>query len=88
MESKKDPMLKDNLATPSHHVRYARAWLLYQDQDISDDSRLALEREMDAAQNSFEWNEFQKFKKTLPGYVQFFEKQWLELIDLYAKKHL
>lgn len=74
--------------THSHHVRYARAWSLYQDDDISDESRKALEREMDAAQNSFEWNEFQEFKKTLPGYAKFFEEQYLKLIDLYVKNHL
>jgi hypothetical protein len=56
---------------PDHHVRYARAWALHQDADMPDSSREILEREMDSAQNLFGWDEFQKFKATLPGFMEF-----------------
>jgi hypothetical protein len=52
-----------------HHKRYARAWYLYNDQNLSDEAKKMLEREMDAAQNDFAWDEFQAFKATLPGYL-------------------
>ena len=55
---------------PEHHRRYAIAWSLHQDPDCSEESRLILEREMDDAQNSFGWDEFQKFKATLPGFIE------------------
>lgn len=59
------------LVMPIHHERYARAWSLHRDPSMSDESRQILEREMDDAQNHFTWDEFQKFKTTLPGYVEY-----------------
>ena len=32
---------------------------------------------MDAAQNLFSWDEFQAFKKTLPGFVEY----WGSIVD-------
>lgn len=58
------------LVMPKHHARYSRAWFLHQDAELSDESRLILEREMDDAQNYFGWDEFQEFKATLPGYIE------------------
>lgn len=60
---------------PDHHRRYALAWDLYQDSGLTEESRRALEKEMDAAQTLFKWGEFQDFKRTLPGY----EKYWKQL---------
>lgn len=57
------------IVMPEHHRRYAIAWSLHQDPTCSEGSRLILEREMDDAQNSFGWDEFQVFKETLPGFV-------------------
>jgi len=61
------------LDLPAHHLRYAVAWSLYQD-ELSDLASRALEREMDAAQNLFTWDEFQVFKQTLPGYIEFWKR--------------
>ena len=58
---------------PEYHRRYAIAWLLHQDPARSEGSRLILECEMDDAQNSFGWDEFQLFKTTLPGFIQHWE---------------
>lgn len=58
------------IVMPEHHRRYAIAWSLHQDPTCSEESRLILEREMDDAQNSFEWEEFQAFKVTLSGFVE------------------
>ena len=58
------------IVMPEHHRRYAIAWSLHQDPTCSEESRLILEREMDDAQNSFGWDEFQTFKTTLPGFVE------------------
>lgn len=55
---------------PIHHARYAQAWALYQDKGMSDETYKALETEMDSAQNHFCFQEFQEFKKTLPGFVE------------------
>ena len=70
--------------TPTHHLRYQRAWALHQDPNISDVARGFLEREMDSAQESFGWDEFQAFKETLPGYLDFWRNQkyeWLCLLQ-------
>lgn len=56
---------------PEHHVRYARAWALHRDADMPDSAREILEHEMDCAQNLFGWDEFQEFKVTLLGFVEF-----------------
>ena len=58
---------------PAHHIRYARAWALYQDEKLDDEAKLALEKEMDSAQNDFSFDEFQVFKKKLPGYMAYWE---------------
>jgi len=68
--TEKDTMTED---IPEHHKRYARAWSLYQDKTLSKDAKIALEREMDSAQNHFSWDEFQVFKATLPNFVDFWE---------------
>jgi len=65
---------------PIHHERYARAWSLHRDPDISDESRRILEQEMDDAQNYFSWDEFQEFKRTLPGFDEYWEFLRKELI--------
>ena len=65
------------VAMPEHHNRYAIAWSLHQDPTCSEESRLILEREMDDAQNSFGWDEFQTFKTALPGFVE----HWSEMRD-------
>ena len=56
--------------TQKHQTRYALAWNLYQDETLSEESRLVLEQEMDSAQNDFSWDEFQVFKATLPDYIK------------------
>ena len=35
--------------------------------------KVNLENEMDSAQNLFGWQEFQDFKKTLPGYCEYWQ---------------
>ena len=57
--------------TADPRTRYARAWFLYRDTSLDDATRQTLEQEMDSAQNHFTWAEFQEFKKTLPGYEDF-----------------
>mgnify|MGYP003660893880 CR=1 FL=1 len=69
---------------PEHHARYARAWKMHQDKGISDEAKRMLEKEMDSAQNHFEWDEFHTFKKTLPGFVQFW-KDWGQSSRLKAR---
>ena len=51
-----------------HEIRYRRAWELHQ-ADGADKKKL--EREMDDAQDHFTFEEFQVFKRTLPGYEKF-----------------
>jgi len=53
---------------PIHHRRYRVAWQAYRDPDTPKNCLLELEKEMDNAQNYFEWEEFQTFKKTLVGF--------------------
>jgi predicted nucleotide-binding protein (sugar kinase/HSP70/actin superfamily) len=55
---------------PLHHQRYRRAWDLYQDESLSPAAKKILENEMDSAQKYFGWEEFQEFKKTLPGFIE------------------
>ena len=73
---------------PDHHLRYARAWALHRDADMPDSAREILEREMDSAQNLFGWDEFQKFKGTLPGFVEFWADWKAEFISLHNAKHI
>ena len=72
---------------PNHHVRYRRAWDLYRDEGNSPETLKALEREMDDAQNEFDYEEFREFKVTLPGYVEFW-KNWEERVIADAREEL
>lgn len=75
-------------ALPDHHRRYALAWSLYRDDSLADGAREALEREMDAAQNLFGWDEFQDFKQTLPGFVEHWanwKREALKILEQNAK---
>jgi hypothetical protein len=65
-------MFKD---TKEHHKRYRAAWLLYKKGGLSEDEKIVLENEMDSAQNHFKWDEFKEFEKTLPGFIDFWERQ-------------
>jgi hypothetical protein len=58
-----------------HHERYRRAWLLYQSKGLSDEAKKALEREMDAAQEHFTYEEFALFKRSLPGFQDFWRQR-------------
>lgn len=71
---------------PDHHRRYAAAWSLHQDRSCSDESRILLEHEMDDAQNHFEWDEFQQFKATLPGFAEHWDGKLEELADVLREK--
>ncbi len=77
---------QSNKEIPDHHRRYAIAWSLYQDADCSEQSRMLLAREMDDAQNHFTWDEFQSFKETLPGYIDYWEAQANSLLDHLNRK--
>jgi hypothetical protein len=59
---------------PSHHLRYAQAWKEYSSPGISESRKEELEQEMDSAQNKFGFKEFQEFKKTLPGFIEYWTK--------------
>jgi len=65
---------------PEHHIHYQRAWALYQDPGLSDEARSVLEREMDSAQDAFRYDEFQAFKETLPGFLDFWRDKRNDLI--------
>ena len=75
------------IVMPIHHERYARAWSLHRDPAMSDESRQILEREMDDAQNHFTWDEFQEFKKTLPGFVEYWAEKKEELLSKLRERH-
>lgn len=64
-------MLGGRTASPEHHRRYFVAWSLHQREKISEVARIILEDEMDSAQELFTHTEFDKFKKTLPDFEQF-----------------
>jgi hypothetical protein len=49
------------------------AWQAYNDPDTPKSCLQAIEKEMDSAQNHFEWDEFQEFKVTLEGFEEFWE---------------
>lgn len=53
------------MTEPEHHKRYREAWEAYRKTGNPD-----LGRKMDMAQNQFTWDEFQAFKKTLPGFCE------------------
>lgn len=66
-----------NMREPEHHNRYRKAWEEYS--TCFDKVRAKeLEREMDSAQNHFGWDEFQEFKKTLPGYIEYWNFLFLK----------
>jgi len=62
-----------NKIMPEHHRRYAMAWTLHCEPNCSQETKIILEKEMDNAQNHFSWDEFQAFKQTLPGFVEFWK---------------
>ena len=57
---------------PEHHRRYRAAWTEYRT-NLDPERAKELEQEMDSAQNHFGWDEFQKFKVTLEGYVEYWD---------------
>jgi len=63
---------------PKHHARYRRAWNLFRDDSLSKECRKILEQEMDSTQNLFTFQEFQKFKKTLEGFQEYWDKEKME----------
>lgn len=65
------PRLTDEQLEP-FKVRYRRAWGLHRDAGDNDELKVILEREMDECQNHFKMDQWQAFKKTLPG----FETHW------------
>jgi len=67
-------------AKPDHHIRYARAWMLRQSDGMTTTAKLACEREMDAAQELFTWEEFRDFKLTLDGFVDFWNR-WASFVS-------
>jgi len=71
---------------PEHHRRYAVAWSLYKDDSLSEQSKLLLEREMDDAQNYFNWDEFQEFKLTLPGFMEHWDGMKEEVLSELEKR--
>lgn len=66
---------------PAHHARYRRAWELYCDPTCSFSNKKILEKEMDSAQESFDFNEFKDFVKTLPGFMEFLDNAIMELLE-------
>ena len=63
---------------PAHHRRYRFAWLSYADPDTPSDLLPEIGKEMDLAQNAFGWDEFQTFKETLPGFMEFWRNWSME----------
>jgi hypothetical protein len=55
---------------PEHHRRYREAWAAYRTNLDPEEAR-RLEREMDSAQERFTPPEFHAFKRTLPGFVEY-----------------
>lgn len=66
-----------DITTTEKAKQYALLWSLYT--DCKPSNKIILERAMDKVQDSFTYEEFQIFKKTLQGY----EKHWKNL----AEKH-
>lgn len=60
-------------AVPPHHLRYATAWMLYQDSDLPPRAQETLQVEMDEAQEYFTYLEFQTFKATLPLFMEYWD---------------
>lgn len=65
--------MNDTVKEPSHHRRYRVAWEAFSDPDTSDELKVGIGKEMDSAQNHFEWDEFQKIKVTLVGFCEYWE---------------
>jgi hypothetical protein len=57
---------------PEHHETYRTAWTEYRS-CLSEQRRKELEQMMDRAQDNFGWDEFQDFKITLPGFMEFWQ---------------
>lgn len=55
---------------PQHHELYRRYWLEYKSA-YDDVERVQLGRLMDEQQDKFGKDEFDRFKVTLPGYMEF-----------------
>ena len=74
---------------PDRHKRqYREAWNEYRT-NFDEERKLQLERAMDNAQNSFEWDEFQEFKVTLEGYVEywgFLKDQGMKAVAAMARR--
>lgn len=66
---------------PEHHRRYRLAWLAHLDPDTPEHCLIDIENEMDSAQNHFTWDEFQEFKKTLPGFVEHWNGIKADLVE-------
>lgn len=66
---------------PIHHRRYRIAWSLYRDKNLNQDLKKNLEKEMDSAQNYFQYSEFQEFKKTLPGFIEFWDNFYQDSLE-------
>jgi hypothetical protein len=66
---------------PDHHRRYREAWIEYRT-NFDEQRKIELEKEMDAAQSHFSWEEFQSFKQTLPSFVEY----WNDLPQLLVNR--
>lgn len=53
---------------PAHHAEYRRAWGVHSDPNSTVEEIMKSEQDMDNAQNSFMFFEFNLFIKTLDGY--------------------
>lgn len=61
--------------------QYAAAWAAYKE-TWDDGERLRLGKAMDSAQNHFTWQQFQEFKVTLPGFIEY----WAAVPSMLAKQ--
>jgi len=65
---------------PEHHARYRVAWKEYCT-CVDEQQARQLEREMDDAQNSFYFDEFQAFKLALPGYSEYWNFMMQKMVE-------
>ena len=66
------------MTEPNHQKQYREAWQAWK-KTGNLNRKKELEKKMDNAQNNFEWDEFQLFKKTLPGFCEHWDKWNKEL---------
>ena len=67
---------------PKHHKQYRFIWEAFIDPDTPEDLKIQIGFDMDAAQAKFKSKEeFNKFKKTLDGY----EEYWKNLVSSLLK---